>query len=147
MLAYQLQVVAECFNYIWTAGLPAGDKGSCVANHGASLVSRAKGVDTGYALVGVMSRPGCGSSYDVYTEVSHYLPWIAHQFGLTFPSRTDTLGQPSFKMKNKKLKKEEKTNRKGHWSTKIISKSNFLPSRSPISKILIKKVPIILLYK
>ena len=98
--------------YYYTAGLPEGGKGSSGGDNGGPLVTRATGVDTGYSLVGVsLGLSGGRPRYDFYTEVSHYLPWIADQFGLTFPSTVDTLGRRNFK-KNKKNKKRKQKNKK-----------------------------------
>ena len=97
-----------------TAGLPQGGKGSSGGDNGGPLVTRATGVDTGYSLVGVlMRRYGCGTKYDIYTEVSHFLPWIADQFDLTFPSTADTSRRRKFKKKkNKKNERRKQKNKK-----------------------------------
>ena len=68
-------------------GPAAGGQDSCQGDSGGPLVTKATGVDTGYSLVGVVSfGDGCGlpNKYGVYTEVSHYLGWIAQQFDLSF---------------------------------------------------------------
>jgi len=67
------------------AGKQTGGVDSCQGDSGGPLVTKATGVDTGYSLVGVVSFGfGCAQRnfYGVYTEVSHYLGWIAEQFGL-----------------------------------------------------------------
>ena len=79
------------------AGISTTDQiaGPCYSDFGGPLVSR-DSVDTGYSLVGVTIPWICGQK-SFYTEVSHYLPWIAEQYGLTFPSTADTSGRRKFK--------------------------------------------------
>ena len=51
---------------------------------GGPLVTRATGADSGYSLIGVVSW-GLENNHGVYAEVSHFLPWIAEQYGLSLP--------------------------------------------------------------
>ena len=54
---------------------------------GGPLVSRDSAGDSGYSLIGVLSFGDyCeGDSPLVAAEVSHFLPWIAKQYGLSLP--------------------------------------------------------------
>ena len=68
-------------------GFQEGGVDHCYGDHGGPLVTRDEGLDTGYSLVGLVSWGfGCGrpNFYGVYTEVSHYLNWIADQYQLSF---------------------------------------------------------------
>ena len=60
---------------------------SCYGDSGGPLVTRATGVDSGYSLIGVTSwMDFCeGKKPSVFAEVSHFLPWIAEQHGLSLP--------------------------------------------------------------
>ena len=76
-------------------------------------MTKATGVDTGYSLVGVISDPACGFTVpSVYTEVSHYLSWIAEQYGLTFPSTTNPSGRRKFKKTTRKRKNKGRGRRR-----------------------------------
>ena len=90
-----------------TAGLEDGGAGSCNQDTGGPLVTRATGVDSGYSLVGELLGRSCGKydNYDIYTEVAHYLPWIADHFdpSTAEPSRRRT----KFKKKNNKKRKQK----------------------------------------
>ena len=59
----------------------------CYGDAGGPLVTRATGVDSGYSLIGVDSFGDyCeGKKPTVFSEVSHFLPWIAEQYGLSLP--------------------------------------------------------------
>ena len=66
-------------------GFAGGGKDTCFYDTGGPLVSKAKGVDDGYSLIGVVSfGDGCGApnKFGVSTEFSYYLDWVAQQFGL-----------------------------------------------------------------
>ena len=60
---------------------------TCNGDSGGPLVTRATGVDSGYSLIGVLSFGDyCeGKKPSAFTEVSHFLPWIAEQYGLSLP--------------------------------------------------------------
>jgi len=68
-------------------GQTSGGKDACQGDSGGPLVSRATGVDSGYSLIGVVMTYNCGlqPKPTVHTEVSHFLPWIAEQYGLELP--------------------------------------------------------------
>ena len=60
---------------------------TCYGDSGGPLVSRATGLDLGFSLIGVHSW---GDQCQQNTlmgaaEVSHFLPWIAKQYGLSLP--------------------------------------------------------------
>ena len=96
-------------------GVEEGGKGWCFGDEGGPLVTRAVGVDTGYSLIGIASwERGCAepNKYGIYTEVSHYLSWIADQHGLTFTRSADTSGKQRVTKKNKKKKKKKQKNKK-----------------------------------
>ena len=59
----------------------------CNRDAGEPLVTRAIGVDSGYTLIGVDSFGDyCeGRKPTVFSEVSHFLPWMAEQYGLSLP--------------------------------------------------------------
>merc|ERR1711881_24017 len=65
----------------------AGKKGvdACQGDSGGPLVVQ-DDQHHGWALVGIVSWGfGCARHLGVYTEVSHYIPWIANSFGLLAP--------------------------------------------------------------
>ena len=74
------------------AGDARGEVDSCQGDSGGPLVTtvvegRKRKRKSGWSLVGVVSWGlGCARkhTYGVYTEVSHFLPWIAQQYGLQF---------------------------------------------------------------
>merc|ERR1711892_1040826 len=64
------------------AGLASGGVDSCQGDSGGPLVANS---GSGYSLIGVVSNGvGCAQPgrYGIYTEVSHYLDWIATSYGL-----------------------------------------------------------------
>merc|ERR1711874_193137 len=67
--------------------LCAGKKGvdACQGDSGGPLVVQ-DDQHYGWALIGIVSWGiGCARHLGVYTEVSHYIPWIAQNFGLLVP--------------------------------------------------------------
>ena len=70
---------------IFSVGAPGAQ--GCNGDSGGPLVSRASAGHSGYSLIGVLSFGDyCeGDSPLVAAEVSHLLPWIAKQYGLSLP--------------------------------------------------------------
>ena len=67
------------------------DKDSCQGDSGGPLVTtrshgrKRNGGKAGWSLIGIVSWGlGCAraNTYGVYTELSHYLGWIAEQYGM-----------------------------------------------------------------
>ena len=62
-------------------------KTPCNGDAGGPLVTRATEVDSNFSLIGVDSFGDyCeGKKPTVFSEVSHFIPWIAEQYGLSLP--------------------------------------------------------------
>ena len=98
-------------------------------------MTRATGVDTGYSLVGVVSpfvdadnvpsSNGCEepNKYGVYTEVSHYLNWIADQYSNELDDKGGSGRRKLRKRKNKKNRKKNKKQKQKRGRNRIIGDS------------------------
>ena len=69
------------------AGARSAEGSVCLYDDGGPLVTRASG-DSGYSLIGVVAFWDCIEVLAVpglYNEVSHFLSWIAEEYGLSLP--------------------------------------------------------------